>query len=234
MRLSSLCHALLLSVILLLPACMSALEWPDDERTHVVQPGETLYSIATSRHLDYKELARWNGIDDSYFITPGQRLRLIPPGESGRKNLPMPYAAAPTDQSQVRVTALTKPLPSEFDWHWPVQGKMLQSFAATGSKGIDIRGELGQVVHAAAPGQVVYGGSGLLGYGQLIIIKHNKDFLSAYAYNRRLYVKEGDEVAAGQAIAEMGMGTTGVPTLHFEIRIAGKPVDPMLYLSPLG
>jgi lipoprotein NlpD len=233
MSLSSLRYVLTISVILLLSGCMSALEWPDDERTHVVQPGETLYSIATNRQLDYKELARWNGIDDSYFITPGQRLRLTPPGGSNGKNLPAPYAA-PGDESQARVTALAKPMPSEFAWHWPVQGKMLQSFAATGSKGIDIQGELGQVIHAAAAGHVVYSGSGLLGYGQLIIIKHNKDFLSAYAYNRRLYVKEGDEVAAGQAIAEMGMGTTGVPTLHFEIRIAGKPVDPTLYLSPLG
>lgn len=211
----------MLSAVLLLAGCMRIWKPADEPPTHVVQPGETLYSIARSQHLDYRELARWNGIDDTYLIVPGQRLRLTSPG--GKE-------AAPSAGRRAGPANPTEAVGPDLPWQWPIRGPLLRSFAATGAKGIDIRGVLGQPVQAAAPGRVVYGGSGLLSYGQLIIIKHNKDFLSAYAYNRRLYVKEGDEVVAGQAIAEMGLGTSGVPTLHFEIRIAGKPVDPLLYL----
>ncbi len=212
----------MLGAVLLLAGCIRIWKPADEPPTHVVQPGETLYSIARNQHLDYQALARWNGIDDSYLILPGQRLRLTPPGDK---------EAAPSAKGRVdRHPHPMDAAPADLLWQWPIRGQLLRSFAATGAKGIDIRGVLGQPIQAAASGRVVYGGSGLLSYGQLIIIKHNKDFLSAYAYNRRLYVKEGDEVVAGQAIAEMGLGTSGVPTLHFEIRIAGKPVDPLLYL----
>ncbi|HSS64921.1 MAG TPA: peptidoglycan DD-metalloendopeptidase family protein [Gammaproteobacteria bacterium] len=115
-------------------------------------------------------------------------------------------------------------------WVWPAKGQIVTDFASSGRKGVDIAGKLGQPVLAAADGRVVYAGGGLRGYGELIIVKHNKRYLSAYAHNNRILVKEGDEVKIGQRIAEMGStGTEGV-RLHFEIRRDGKPVNPVRYL----
>jgi lipoprotein NlpD len=115
-------------------------------------------------------------------------------------------------------------------WHWPAKGKVVTSFSRTGGKGIDIAGKLGQPVLAASNGQVVYSGSGLIGYGQLIIVKHNKRYLSAYAHNNTLLVKEGDTVRGGQRIAEMGRSGSNRAMLHFEIRRDGRPIDPVRYL----
>ena len=124
-------------------------------------------------------------------------------------------------------------------WLWPSQGKIASRFVAnskslSANKGIDIEGVLGQDVKSTAGGKVVYSGSGVRGYGNLIIIKHDKNYLSAYAYNQKLLVKEGDSVTAGQAIAEMGKAETGRVLLHFEIRYNGQPVDPMVYLNRQG
>jgi len=117
------------------------------------------------------------------------------------------------------------------EWAWPVNGKVVASFnEAASAKGIDIGGSSGQPIHAAAPGKVVYSGSGLRGYGKLIIIKHNKTYLSAYAHNSQILVKEGQEIAKGQKIAEMGNTDSDRVKLHFEIRRLGKPVDPIKYL----
>lgn len=118
----------------------------------------------------------------------------------------------------------------DVDWSWPAKGKVLAGFSDGGSKGIDIAGEQGQAVLAAAPGKVVYSGTGLRGYGKLIIIKHNKTYLSAYAHNSQLLVKEGQAIAKGQKIAEMGNSDTDRVKLHFEIRKLGRPVDPAKYL----
>lgn len=119
----------------------------------------------------------------------------------------------------------------EIDWSWPVNGKVLAGFGDNqNAKGMDIAGKIGQPVKAAAPGKVVYSGSGLRGYGKLIIIKHNKTFLSAYAHNSQIMVKEGQVVAKGYKIAEMGDSDTDQAKLHFEIRQLGKPVDPLKYL----
>ena len=115
-------------------------------------------------------------------------------------------------------------------WQWPVQGKILRSFYATGNKGIDIAGHIGKKIRAAESGIVVYSGSGLVGYGNLLIIKHNYLYLSAYAHNRRLLVKEGHKVKKGQLIAEMGAGVDAKPALHFEIRKNGKSVNPISYM----
>ncbi|MEH6344918.1 MAG: peptidoglycan DD-metalloendopeptidase family protein [Bermanella sp.] len=117
-------------------------------------------------------------------------------------------------------------------WTWPAKGKLIAKFSAKSpaNKGIDIAGGLGESVTAAAAGSVVYAGSGLLGYGNLVIIKHNEQYLSAYAHNKRLLVKESQKVKAGQTIAELGSSGTDKVKLHFEIRRQGKPVDPMLYL----
>ncbi len=117
------------------------------------------------------------------------------------------------------------------EWAWPTQGKVSAGFSETGgSKGVDILGQAGQPVLAAAPGKVVYSGSGLRGYGKLVIIKHNKTYLSAYAHNSQILVKEGQDVVKGQKIAEMGNTDTDKTKLHFEIRKLGKPVDPARYL----
>jgi len=116
-------------------------------------------------------------------------------------------------------------------WQWPTSGVVLRKYdMASGSKGIDVGGELGQPVYAVSPGKVVYSGSALKGYGELIIVKHDDTYLSAYGHNRRRLVKEGDEVRAGQTIAELGIGPEQKPLLHFEIRENGKPVDPLAFL----
>lgn len=117
-------------------------------------------------------------------------------------------------------------------WQWPVQGEIIRRFEpyGNGKKGIDIAGQSGQPIQAASSGKVVYSGGGLVGYGQLIIIKHDQNFLSAYAHNRKLLVKEGEQVRAGQMIAELGSTGAPRPMLHFEIRLDGEPVDPLRYL----
>ncbi len=115
-------------------------------------------------------------------------------------------------------------------WYWPAKGKVVTPFSRSGGKGIDIAGKFGQSVVAASNGEVVYSGSGLIGYGQLIIVKHNKRYLSAYAHNNKILVKEGDIVRGGQRIAEMGRSGSNRAMLHFEIRRDGKPIDPIRYL----
>lgn len=137
--------------------------------------------------------------------------------ESAKPETAPDKPAAPADDEDV-------------DWSWPAKGKVLAGFSDGGSKGIDIAGEQGQAVLAAAPGKVVYSGAGLRGYGKLIIIKHNKTYLSAYAHNSQLLVKEGQAIAKGQKIAEMGNSDTDRVKLHFEIRKLGRPVDPAKYL----
>jgi len=118
------------------------------------------------------------------------------------------------------------------EWGWPVRGRILAGFSEASNKGLDIAGKPGDPVTAAAPGRVVYSGSGLRGYGKLVIIKHNKTYLSAYAHNREILVKEGQSVVKGQKIAEIGSTDADAPKLHFEIRKLGKPVDPARFLPP--
>lgn len=179
-----------------------------------VRRGDTLYYIAWRYDLDYRVLADWNRIPPPYTIFPGQILRLRAP--EGR---PRPVPRPP----------LRRPAPV---WRWPTAGPVARAFTAhgPGRGGIEIRGRLGQPVYAAAAGRVVYSGSGLPGYGQLIIIKHNDNYLSAYGYNRRLLVGEGQRVRAGQAIAEMGAVGRQGPMLYFEIRRDGRPIDPLRLL----
>lgn len=153
---------------------------------------------------------------------------------------PVAVTAAPAASPPVAKSAEEKPSPGaddedKLDWGWPTQGKVVAEFSdASSAKGVDISGKTGQPVHAAAAGKVVYSGSGLRGYGKLIIIKHNKTYLSAYAHNSQILVKEGQSIAKGQKIAEMGDSDADRVKLHFEIRRFGKPVDPMKYLSADG
>lgn len=206
-----------------------------------VEKGDTLYGIAFRNQLDYRELARWNGIGSDYTIHPGQTLRLYAP-TSERTATSTRTPAAATRPSAVRKSE-QRPLEAarpqhdsqagaaKFEWRWPLNGAVARDYApAAGNKGLDFTGTLGMPVLAAAPGKVVYSGNALKGYGELIIIKHDDTYLSAYAYNRRRLVKEGDVVTGGQPIAELGLGPQSKPLLHFEIRANGKPVNPLDYL----
>tara|TARA_Y100001934_G_scaffold20699_1_gene23580 strand:- start:1989 stop:2858 length:870 start_codon:yes stop_codon:yes gene_type:complete len=202
---------------------------------HTVRDGETLYAIAWRYGLDFRRLGEWNRIRAPYVIYPGQRLTLKAPVRTVAKRIthvrkstqsvPKKTSRKPASKSSgTTSTALLK------GWTWPTDGRVLRNFAQTGKAGVDFGGREGQAVVAAASGEVVYSGSGLRGYGQLIIVKHNKKFLSAYAHNKKLYVAEGDKVVRGQRIADMGSTGAERVQLHFEIRRNGKPVDPFSYL----
>lgn len=214
-----------------------------------VKKGDTLYAVSWRAGVDYKTLARWNGLKYPYTIYPGQLLRLKPPRKaskstpkrtttrkSGSVTPPARSAGKPSRPASAKSrTTATKKQPvasGRLRWQWPVKGRVVSRFSHKDPDldGIKIAGTRGQKVVAAESGTVVYTGSGLIGYGQLIIVKHNNEFLSAYGLNSRLYVKEGQRVKKGQHISDMGTDSSGKPMLHFEIRRYGKPVDPMVYL----
>lgn len=189
---------------------------------HIVAPGETVYSIAWRYGLDYRRLARANGLGSAFRIRSGQRLTLDLSGQSppiaARKR--SPGAASPVP---------ARPSAAPFRWIWPARGPVMVRFGsgAVPHKGIDIRGELGEPVLAAGAGTVVYAGSGLVGYGNLVIVKHNDRYLSAYGHNSRLLVAEGQYIKGGDRIADIGDSGTDRPKLHFEVRLDGRPVDPV-------
>jgi lipoprotein NlpD len=216
-----------------------------EPQTYVVQPQDTLYSIAWRHDLDYRALARWNGIGPDYRISVGQVLSLRPatPSVETRPAQRTPPAGVPLGAA-VPPGAVVPPAvavppgvamapsaraPASGRWIWPTS--ILQSPRAVAGGGILLRGILGQPVRAACSGRVVYVGSGIRGYGNLIIIKHDDNFLSAYAHTREVAVREGQEVLRGQVMAQMGVGPHQSAALYFEIRLNGKPVDPLPYLS---
>jgi lipoprotein NlpD len=190
----------------------------------VVRPGDTLYRLAKKHRIDAKQLARANNLKHPYRIYPGQRLQREARGTT--------RIASSAPRSKPRATKPVAKNPRVDRWQWPVRGKVLSRFNSrrTDARGIDIAGREGVAIRAAAAGKVVYSGNGLISYGNLVIIKHNNSYLSAYAHNRKLLVSEGEQVKAGQSIAELGKTGTDKPKLHFEIRKHGKPVDPMRYL----
>ncbi len=193
--------------------------------TYQVRRGDTLYAIAFRHGLDVRDLARWNGLGDGSLIHVGQVLRLYPPGKAPshqaatRPPASPPPAAAPTGSAPPR-------------WLWPTEGEIVGRYGDSPmtASGVQIAGRSGQPVRASAAGKVVYAGSGLVGYGELLIVRHDDTWLSAYGYNAGLLVGEGDEVAAGQQIARLGEGPGRRPLLHFEIRQGGRPVDPQRML----
>lgn len=230
---------LCLLALLGLVACAERPTAPVADRTgkrpaaHVVQRGETLYSIAFEHGVHYLDLARWNGIRPPYKIFPGQRLTLRAIRTSQRPRAPQSGKMPPNASIPRAKPAPRRPADASAPrWNWPAQGPLIHRFPANGSgkKGIGIAGKKGQPVVAAAAGKVVYTGSGLVRYGKLIIIKHNQTYFSAYAHNDRLLVKEGQSVKAGQRIATMGNSGAQRDMLHFEIRKNGKPVNPLSYL----
>ncbi|HEX7965963.1 MAG TPA: peptidoglycan DD-metalloendopeptidase family protein [Gammaproteobacteria bacterium] len=222
-----------LSLPLLLEGCAGALQWnaPQDgaalesaPASYVVKPGDTLYSISWRYGLDYHDVSSWNKLGPDYIIHPGDKLRLQAPVSSSQRAAPY----TPVKRVDDRLPPSSGPL----QWAWPVQGSVVRSFHA-GSRlatGVDITAPQGTEIRAASSGKVVYAGSGIIGYGKLIIIKGSEAFLSAYADNDQILVKEGDMVRIGDRIATMGLGRDSRPVLHFEIRYQGKPVDPLGYL----
>lgn len=202
--------------------------------TTLVQRGDTLFSIARRNNIQPADLAAWNGLSEPYTIYPGQSLKLYPGSASRPSGSASRPAASSTPKAATPAPApvAAAPASSGFPWRWPADGALVGQFVSgeATKQGIDIAGSSGQQVRAAADGVVVYSGNGLVGYGELIIIKHNEQWLSAYGHNRKRLVNEGQNVKAGQPIAEMGRSGATRDMLHFEIRYNGKPVDPLLYL----
>ena len=221
-------------------------------KIHIVAKGETLFSIAWRYGLDLKKMADFNGIKSPYTIYPSQKLRVDIRSSktntigsnslsqssknndvSGQKKSRSGNISGSEKRSK-NASPLTEKgiLQGSPKWQWPTAGKLIASFQGDSglNKGIDLGGKLGEPVLAAASGRVVYAGSGLSGYGNLLIIKHSEIFLSAYAHNSELLVKEGDFIKVGQRIADMGSSGTDRVKLHFEIRSEGSPVDPLKHL----
>jgi lipoprotein NlpD len=232
---------------------------------YTVQAGDTLYSVALAFGQDYRDLARWNGIDDPSRLKVGQALRVAPPDRDAEtaaataEAVPVPLstggavqtrpldapagaseapsgAGAPTQaKAEAAPAAATAPAraataDTASAWTWPGAGRLIERFDEPRNKGIDLAGAIGDPVLAANDGQVVYSGSGLRGYGNLVIIKHTDDFVSAYAHNSEILVAQGQAVRRGQKIATLGASDAPDARLHFEIRRRGKPVDPLDFL----
>ena len=188
--------------------------------TYRVQQGDTAYSIAWANGLDYRSLKNANHLPSNYEIHPGQLLNI------------KPNAAPQHVEAQKKPSRSPVHVPHIKGWQWPARGLVAKGFSTKpfGNKGVNISGRRGQTIHAAQKGRVVYSGAGIRGYGNLIIIKHNESYLSAYAFNQRNLVHQGDSVAAGEKIALMGRNHRGRAMLHFELRKNGKPVNPAYYL----
>lgn len=201
---------------------------------HTVGKGDTLYSIAWQYGHDYRSLARWNHIARPYTIYPGQKLRVRPP--DARPGPPPSGTASRPARKAAPKPASPRTPSRRIAWRWPARGKVVNRFAAGDRRrqGIDIAGKRNDPVYAAASGRVVYSGNGLRGYGNLVIIKHDETYFSAYAHNQRVRVKENEKVKSGQRIADMGSTGAERVMLHFEIRRNGKPVNPMKYLPKQG
>jgi lipoprotein NlpD len=255
---------------------------------YTIRPGDTLIRIGLDAGQSWRDIARWNGLDNPNIIEVGQVVRIIPPGTVAVAAAPLPASNAPpsaqsaqpapagegvvtrpvTAPSAVTATSLpaagtrtaaaqpatpsvtpapvpaaTGPLPpasspsdEDVQWIWPValgaggSGNVIATFDDVKNKGVGISGKLGDAILAAGDGRVVYAGAGLRGYGNLVILKHNNTYLTAYAHNQTLLVKEDQTVRKGQKIAEMGNSDSDRTKLHFEIRRQGKPVDPLRFL----
>ena len=209
---------------------------------YTVQKGDTLTRIGLDNGQAWRDLARWNSLSNPDVIEVGQVLRVAPPGSavesSGVVVRPVASsAAAPAAPSTAPATKPAAPSHSapngveEPSFAWPSNGQVIAGFDEAKNKGIDIAGKAGDPVLAAADGQVVYAGAGLRGYGNLVIVKHNNTYLTAYAHNQKLLVKEDQRVRRGDKIAEMGSSDADRVKLHFEVRRQGKPVDPAKFLA---
>jgi lipoprotein NlpD len=215
---------------------------------YTIKPGDTLIRIGLETGQNWRDIARWNNIDNPNLIEVGQVLRVQAPGTDLNAVGPRPVVTAKVETRPLDPRAASAPAgtpvaaPSaspaarepddDLNWVWPATGPVASGFDETRSKGVAITGRAGDPVLAAADGRVVYAGSGLRGYGNLVIVKHNATYLTAYAHNQTLLVKEDQVVRRGQKIAEMGSSDAERVQLHFEIRKQGKPVDPARLLPP--
>ncbi|NOY70999.1 MAG: peptidoglycan DD-metalloendopeptidase family protein [Gammaproteobacteria bacterium] len=226
---------------------------------HRAETGETVYSISWQYGYDYRKIAQWNELKAPYSIKQGQIIRLVPPEPEKKRTLFAHTTVQKTEQNRsspqpapvhVKEPSQIKPVVSNKQpstkkialektkiintnhWLWPIVGDVVSQYGSSNGQfqGIHISGRLGAPVKAAAAGEVVYSGNGLKAYGNLIIIKHAKEYLSAYAFNRDIYVSEGDVVKRGQQIAELGRIDDELTALYFEIRKKGEPVDPLMIL----
>ena len=212
---------------------------------YTIKPGDTLIKVGLEHGQSWKDIARWSNLDNPNVIEVGQVVRVVPPGRdvassssssSGRGVAPVVVGSGSTAASST--TPAPTPTPTtpaakgadDVDFIWPASGSLIAGFDESRNKGYDISGKAGDPVIAAADGRVVYAGAGLRGYGNLIILKHNNTYLTAYAHNQSLLVKEDQSVKKGQKIAEMGSTDADRVKLHFEVRRQGKPVDPSRYL----
>ena len=218
-----------------------------------VKPGDTLIRVGLENGQNWKDLVRWNNLDNPNIIEVGQVLRVVPPGTDPAAVGTRPVtqakvevkpldakpavalaAAAPTTAAVVAPAASPSPAVREGDddiaWMWPASGAVAVPFVEGTSKGVSFLGKVGDPVLAAADGRVIYAGSGMRAYGNLLILKHNNSYLTAYAHNQTLLVKEDQTVKRGQRIAEMGSSDSDRVQLHFELRKMGKPVDPVKLL----
>ena len=216
--------------------------------SYQVRSGDTLFAIAWRFGWDYKKLAKVNAITSPYTIYVGQNLVFNEINTNlNKKNKKVSLLVSKPKTtpkntvkkvSKIKTNYLNnkqKMANGSVKWQWPLTGPVVQKFASKGaiSHGIEVSSRLGKSVKAASSGIIVYAGSGIQGYGNLVVVKHNETFLSAYAYNSRILVTEGAQVNAGQVIAEVGKGPQLDPRLHFEIRKNGKPVNPLQYLPKL-
>ncbi|KWE22789.1 peptidase [Burkholderia cepacia] len=214
-----------------------------------VKPGDTLYRIALENGQNYRDIAAWNNLANPNQIEVDQLLRVSPQAGAavagtqvaapigGAAVATAPLSSGPATPAAGTSSVATPPAAAAASsgpvtFAWPARGPVLNGFDDAKNKGVNIGGTAGEAVKAAADGRVVYSGNGLRGYGNLIIIKHDATYLTAYAHNRALMVKEGDAVTKGQKIAEMGNSDSDRVMLHFEVRRQGKPVDPLKYLPP--
>ncbi|MYB35566.1 MAG: peptidoglycan DD-metalloendopeptidase family protein [Gammaproteobacteria bacterium] len=214
-------------------------------KIYTVQKGDTLYGISWAFGLDYKQIAQWNGINPPYTIHIGDQIHLYSQERNNTANTkPVVLTSLPRQIQPVKTkvvaaapageTIVTPTAPVSGKWSWPAQGSLVGKFSPkAGNKGIQIAGAEGSPIRATSSGQVVYAGEGLRGYGKLIIIKHSPEYISAYAHNREILVREGQAINSGQQIASMGQTDTNRPMLHFEIRKSGNPVDPVKLLNQL-
>lgn len=216
------------ALVALLAACGSAPVGPGFYR---VERGDTVSKIARSNRQSVSNIVRWNNLSNPDAIEVGQVLRVAPPaGSSAGAQRTAPRASASASAPDTASTAAAPA--SSISLVWPTTGQVVRNFDGRDSKGIDIVNSAGTPIVAAASGTVVYAGSGLRGYGNLLIIKHDSDYLTAYAHNQALFVKEGQTVAQGQKIAEMGSSDSDRVMLHFELRYQGRSIDPTRDLPP--
>ena len=246
------------SVLGVLVSCSSGYRAPVEDRkqrsksaapsVYHVQRGETLYSISWRYGLDHRSVALANGIPSPFTIYPGQKSYFTKKAATAKTRTAKPASTkskAPSASksgstaSSKTVPVASTPLPAKSSsapatkiskWRWPTKGKVVRGYSSTVHKGVDISGKSGDAIYAVAAGKVVYAGTGIVGYGEMLIVKHSEIYLSAYGHNSRLLVREGAQVKAGQKIAEKGNSGTDTVKLHFEIRKEGKPVDPQKLL----